>query len=138
MFDLTSSKLLILAVVALIVVGPKDLPILLRTIGKYLGLMRQQAAEFRRHFDEAVRDAELGDLKREFDSVANEVRATMQAGSRAIDQELMKSVDQVANGVGPGASVSAAAPASRPALSSDGASSSAGGDVDGGAGRGAA
>lgn len=137
MFDLTSSKLLILAVVALIVVGPKDLPILLRTIGKYLGLMRQQAAEFRRHFDEAVRDAELGDLKREFDSVANEVRATMQAGSRAIDQEL-KSVDQVANGVGPGASVSAAAPASRPALSSDGASSSAGGDVDGGAGRGAA
>ncbi|MDH4982271.1 Sec-independent protein translocase protein TatB [Hyphomicrobium sp. D-2] len=137
MFDLTSSKLLILAVVALIVVGPKDLPILLRTIGKYLGLMRQQAAEFRRHFDEAVRDAELGDLKREFDSVANEVRATMQAGSRAIDQEL-QSVDKVANGVGTGASVSAAPTASRPALSSDGAQSSAGGDADGGAGRGAA
>ena len=46
MFDITSSKLLILAVVALIVVGPKDLPILLRTIGKYLGIIRRHAAEF--------------------------------------------------------------------------------------------
>ena len=57
MFDITSSKLLILAIVALIVVGPKDLPILLRTIGKYLGIIRRHAAEFRGQFDEAMREA---------------------------------------------------------------------------------
>ena len=41
MFDLTSSKLLILGIIALLVVGPKDLPILLRTIGKYMGMIRK-------------------------------------------------------------------------------------------------
>ena len=56
MFDLTSSKLLILAVVALIVVGPKDFPALLRTIGRYMGMIRRQANEFRAQFDEAMRE----------------------------------------------------------------------------------
>ncbi len=49
MFDITSSKLLILAIVALLVVGPKDLPILLRTVGKYLGVIRRQRAHFVDH-----------------------------------------------------------------------------------------
>lgn len=88
MFDITSSKLLILAVVALIVVGPKDLPILLRTVGKYLGFVRRQAAEFRQHFDEALREAELDQLKNEFDSVSREVRETVAAGSRAMDTQI--------------------------------------------------
>ncbi|HET6320859.1 MAG TPA: Sec-independent protein translocase protein TatB [Hyphomicrobium sp.] len=88
MFDITSSKLLILAVVALIVVGPKDLPILLRTVGKYLGFVRRQAAEFRQHFDEALKEAELDQLKNEFDNVSREVRETVSAGSRAIDTQI--------------------------------------------------
>jgi sec-independent protein translocase protein TatB len=88
MFDITSSKLLILAVVALIVVGPKDLPILLRTIGKYLGIIRRHAAEFRGQFDEAMREAELDGLKKEFDAVSREVRATIDAGARAIDDQI--------------------------------------------------
>ena len=65
MFDITSSKLLILAIVALLVVGPKDLPLLLRTIGKYMGVIRRHAAEFRAQFDEAVRDTELEQLKQD-------------------------------------------------------------------------
>ena len=88
MFDITSSKLLILAVVALIVVGPKDLPILLRTVGKYLGIIRRHAAEFRGQFDEAMREAELDGLKKEFENVSREVRATMDEGSRAIDSQI--------------------------------------------------
>jgi sec-independent protein translocase protein TatB len=88
MFDITSSKLLILAVVALIVVGPKDLPILLRTVGKYLGIIRRQAAEFRGQFDEAMREAELDGLKKEFEDVSREVRATMEEGGRAIDGQI--------------------------------------------------
>ena len=88
MFDITSSKLLILAVVALIVVGPKDLPILLRTLGKYLGVIRRHAAEFRGQFDEAMREAELDGLKKEFEAVSREVRSTIDIGSRAIDTQI--------------------------------------------------
>ena len=85
MFDITSSKLLILAIVALIVVGPKDLPILLRTVGKYLGVIRRHAAEFRAQLDEALREAEVEELKKEFASVGQEMEATIAQGSSAID-----------------------------------------------------
>jgi len=88
MFDITSSKLLILAVVALIVVGPKDLPILLRTVGKYLGVIRRQAAEFRGQLDQAMREAELDQLQKEFEGVRREVRATVDAGTRALDNHI--------------------------------------------------
>lgn len=88
MFDITSSKLLILAVVALIVVGPKDLPILLRTVGKYLGIVRRHAAEFRSQFDEAMREAELDQLKKEFEAAAREVHATVDAGARSIEAQV--------------------------------------------------
>ena len=87
MFDITSSKLLILAIVALIVVGPKDLPLLLRTVGKYLGVMRRHANEFRAQFDDAIREAELQDLKKEIEQVSKEVKSTVDEGVRAIDQE---------------------------------------------------
>jgi sec-independent protein translocase protein TatB len=88
MFDITSSKLLILAVVALIVVGPKDLPILLRTVGKYLGMIRRQAAEFRSQFDEAMREAELDHLKKEFERVSREVHETVNEGARSVDNQI--------------------------------------------------
>ena len=111
MFDITSSKLLILAVVALIVVGPKDLPILLRTVGKYLGIIRRQAAEFRGQFDEAMREAELDGLKKEFEAVSREVRSTIDMGSRAIDTQIEAArVEVEAPKVG-----SSAAPAAEPA-----------------------
>jgi sec-independent protein translocase protein TatB len=88
MFDITSSKLLILAVVALIVVGPKDLPILLRTVGKYLGVIRRQAAEFRHQFDEAMRESELDQLKKEFEAAAREVHSTVESGARSIEKQV--------------------------------------------------
>jgi sec-independent protein translocase protein TatB len=88
MFDITSSKLLILAVVALLVVGPKDLPLLLRTVGKYLGIIRRHANEFRSQLDEAIREAELQDLRKEFESVGQEMKATMEEGARAIDSNV--------------------------------------------------
>jgi len=88
MFDITSSKLLILAIVALLVVGPKDLPMLLRTVGKYLGVLRRHAAEFRAQLDEALREAELEELKKEFDSVGREIKSTVEQGSNAIDSHV--------------------------------------------------
>ncbi|MDZ4843583.1 MAG: Sec-independent protein translocase protein TatB [Hyphomicrobium aestuarii] len=88
MFDLTSSKLLILAVIALIVVGPKDLPVLLRAIGKYVGIVRRQANEFRQYFDEAMRENELASLKAEVDAMKRDVQATVSSAGRALEADI--------------------------------------------------
>ncbi len=60
----------------------------MRTVGKYLGVIRRQAAEFRQQFDEAMREAELDHLKKEFENVKREVRATMDEGARAVDSQI--------------------------------------------------
>ncbi len=57
------SEILVIAVVAIIVVGPKDLPGMLRQIGKALGSVRRMGNEFQRQFNDAVKEAELDDLK---------------------------------------------------------------------------
>jgi sec-independent protein translocase protein TatB len=70
MFDLFSwSHILILLVVALVVVGPKDLPRLLNMAGKWAGKARAMANEFRRSFDEMARQAELDELRKEIDDL---------------------------------------------------------------------
>jgi sec-independent protein translocase protein TatB len=60
---------LIVGVVALIVVGPKDLPILLRRVGQFMAKMRGMAAEFRTSFDEMARQSELAELRKEVDAL---------------------------------------------------------------------
>ena len=69
MFDLGWSKLIIIAMLAIIVVGPKDLPALLRTIGKFVGQIRRQAEEFRRQFDEAMKDTELDQIRKDVEDI---------------------------------------------------------------------
>ena len=88
MFDITSSKLLILGVVALIVIGPKDLPALLRTIGKYVGIIKRQAAEFRAQFEEAMRESELDQLKSQVETLGSDAEAHMRAAEQSIATEL--------------------------------------------------
>lgn len=63
MFDIGWTELLIIAVVAIIVVGPKDLPGMLRSLGRYAGKMKRTAGEFRSQFDDALRDSELDELR---------------------------------------------------------------------------
>lgn len=60
---------LIVGVVALIVVGPKDLPILMRKVGRFVAHMRGMAAEFRASFDEMARQSELDELRREVEAL---------------------------------------------------------------------
>jgi sec-independent protein translocase protein TatB len=60
---------LIVGVVALIVVGPKDLPLLMRKVGQFMARMRAMAAEFRASFDEMARQSELDELRREVDAL---------------------------------------------------------------------
>ena len=70
MFDLFSwSHILILLVVALVVVGPKDLPRLMHMAGKYAGKARGMANEFRRSFDEMARQSELEELRKEIEDL---------------------------------------------------------------------
>jgi sec-independent protein translocase protein TatB len=75
MFDIGWSELLVIAVVAIVVVGPKELPKLLRSFGFYAGKLRRAAADFRRQFDEAMREAELEEVKQAIESVRTETRA---------------------------------------------------------------
>jgi len=64
MFGIDSSELLLIAIVALVVIGPKELPGLLRTWGKWMAQMRAMASEFRGHVDEMVRQSDLDEVKK--------------------------------------------------------------------------
>ena len=88
MFDFTSSKLLILGIVALLVIGPKDLPALLRTIGKYVGIIKRQAAEFRAQFDEAMRESELAELRKSVESIQQEAETAVQDAQSSVESHL--------------------------------------------------
>jgi sec-independent protein translocase protein TatB len=65
MFDFDASKLLIIGVVALVVIGPKDLPRVLRQVGQMVGKLRRMAAEFQGQFMDAMKEADLADLRNE-------------------------------------------------------------------------
>ncbi len=67
--DIGAAELLLIAVVALIVVGPKDLPLLMRKVGQFLAKLRGMAAEFRASFDEMARQSELEELRREVEAM---------------------------------------------------------------------
>lgn len=69
LFDLGWSELLVIAVVLVVVVGPKDLPGMLRTFGRVMRQMRGMAGDFRRQFDEALKEAELDDVRKGIDDV---------------------------------------------------------------------
>jgi sec-independent protein translocase protein TatB len=101
MFDVGWSEILVIAVVLIVVVGPKDLPRMLRSFGRTTAKLRVMAGDFRRQFDEALREAELGDVKDTLDSVRslnpmNEIRKHLspleQAGEevRAGLEDVMK------------------------------------------------
>src|SRR6204780_5849771 len=69
MFDIGWSEFAVIAVVALIAIGPKELPGVLRMVGQWIGKARRMASEFQGQFQEAMREAEMADLKKSFDEV---------------------------------------------------------------------
>jgi sec-independent protein translocase protein TatB len=70
MFDFSWSELLLIGVVALIFIGPKELPGVLRTLGQWMSKIRRMAGDFQNQFHDAMREAELADLKKEVDDMA--------------------------------------------------------------------
>jgi sec-independent protein translocase protein TatB len=75
MFDIGWSELLLIGVVALIAIGPKELPGALRTLGQWMSKVRRMASEFQNQFHEAMREAELADLKKEVDEMASKAQS---------------------------------------------------------------
>ena len=86
MFEIGWSELLILAIVTLIFVGPKELPVFLRTIGRYAGSVKRQAAEFRSQFDAAMREAELDTMRKEMEAMQASVNAEVMGAKAAFSE----------------------------------------------------
>src|SRR5271163_3337912 len=74
MFDFDAGKLLIIGIVALIVIGPKELPRVMRQVGQAVGKMRRLAGEFQSQFMTAMREAEFAELKAEASKLAEETK----------------------------------------------------------------
>ena len=73
MLDMSWGEIMVIGAVALIVIGPKDLPKALRTVGQVTGKLRRMAAEFQGQFNEAMREAELDDVKKQLQDVNDSV-----------------------------------------------------------------
>ncbi|KQY92410.1 preprotein translocase subunit TatB [Caulobacter sp. Root1455] len=93
-FDVGGTELLVIAAVALIVVGPKDLPVLLRKLGQFVGKIRGMANEFRASFDEMARQSELDELRKEVQAM-REGRYTDPMHDAAAQAGRADHVDQV-------------------------------------------
>jgi sec-independent protein translocase protein TatB len=95
MFDLFSwSHILILLVVALVVVGPKDLPRLMHMAGKWAGKARAMANEFRKSFDEMARQTELDELRKEIEDLkknnpVSDMMGAMNDATTSVNQAAM-------------------------------------------------
>src|SRR5271170_1523890 len=75
MFDISWTEFVLIGVVALIVIGPKELPAVLRTLGQWTRRVRSMAADFQSQFQEAMREAEMGDLKKQVDDIAHDIKS---------------------------------------------------------------
>jgi sec-independent protein translocase protein TatB len=105
MFDISWTEFLLIGVVALIVIGPKELPAVLRTVGQWTRKVRSMAADFQGQFQEAMREAEMADLKKQVDDLAHDVknydplkeaRAEVEAAGRDIKASLEQKPDEAA------------------------------------------
>jgi|KBSSwiStaDraftv2_1062776.scaffolds.fasta_scaffold00177_36 sec-independent protein translocase protein TatB len=91
-------EFLIAGVIALIVVGPKDLPVLMRKLGQAIGRLRALAAEFRASFDEMARQSELDELRKEVQAM----RQAQLADAASLHNELKSSLDEINDGLSDG------------------------------------
>jgi sec-independent protein translocase protein TatB len=93
MFDIGWSEMLVIAVVTVVVVGPKELPRMLRTFGRTMGTVRRTANDFKRQFDEALREAEreagLEDTRKQLQSITAGAKKDLDDSVRAANRPLM-------------------------------------------------
>lgn len=90
-------ELMLAAIAALVIVGPKDLPILLRKLGQFMARLRGMAAEFRASFDEMARQSELDELRKEVEALRRGQLAEIAAAGQTA--EMTKTLDEIHQGL---------------------------------------
>lgn len=100
MLDIGWTELLVIAVVAIIVVGPKDLPGMLRSLGQYAGKLKRTAGEFRSQFDEALRESEFDDIRSSVQDMSdlNPVGQIKDAVNESLDP-LKSTAEEIRSGI---------------------------------------
>src|SRR5258707_2578416 len=114
MFDIGWSELLVIAVVAIVFIGPKDLPRVLRSVGRWTGQVKRMARDFQNQFNEALREAELDSVKKQVEDLGKidplgDVRTAMAKTNAEIMTEMNKPAPDAA------AAAAIASPAPEPA-----------------------
>ena len=118
MFDIGGVELMLVAAVAILVVGPRELPGMLRSVGRFVSQARQMTNSVQRQFNEALKEAELDDVKKTFDDVRSLNPATQI--KRTIAKE-MKPLTEVSDTLKSTADAASAAGSSRTSTSASGA-----------------
>ena len=122
MFEIGWGELLIIGVVALIAIGPKELPTVFRTLGQWTNKLRRMASEFQSQFQEAMREAEMADLKKQVDDMTSQAQSYASFDPVAeVRRELDSTQQQIESAMAdkPAASTSppvAAEPSAAPAI----------------------
>jgi sec-independent protein translocase protein TatB len=129
MFGLGWTEILVIAAIAVLVVPPKDLPGLMRSVGQGIGKMRRMASQFQRELETAVRDEELDKLRKQMSDIGRDTDRPLRAAANPKElTDLRRKVDEIGHetnrelrqkGTGPkprAATVEAAEPAALPAM----------------------
>ena len=95
MFDIGASELLVIVVVAILVIGPKDMPAAMRTAGRWIGKMRRMSNHFRAGVDEMVRQAEMEDMEKKWADRNAEIMAKYPTGADEEGGAAPRSTEQV-------------------------------------------
>ncbi|MHA1524930.1 MAG: Sec-independent protein translocase protein TatB [Alphaproteobacteria bacterium] len=113
MFDIGWSELLVIAVIAIVVVGPRELPRMMRNVGRYVGKAKSMARDFQSQFDDVVRDTEFEDMRKTIGEIssaspANSIKGALNPFTDVAD-DLKKTMDMADTPASP-SKPSAAAP----------------------------
>jgi sec-independent protein translocase protein TatB len=93
MFDIGWTELLVIAVVAIIVIGPKDLPRALRTFGRWTGKMKGMAREFQNQFNEALREAEIDSVKKQVSDLTGDPMKSIRKTLTSTESDIRKGLE---------------------------------------------
>jgi sec-independent protein translocase protein TatB len=115
MFDIGWGELLVIGIVALVVIGPKELPGVVRTLGQTMAKLRRMAADFQNQFNEAMREAELADLKKDAEKMIESATSAVSSNPlEKVGEELQKTIEE-ATSPPPAASILAPPALEKPA-----------------------
>ncbi|KFI26109.1 preprotein translocase subunit TatB [Haematobacter missouriensis] len=110
MFDIGWSELVLIGIVALVVVGPKDLPAMFRTLGRVTAKGRMMARDFQRAMEDAADEAGLKDIQRDLNSIRSPMQSGLDAVNRKLDDWDARTNRVTPSGVSPPSAANGSAP----------------------------